>query len=591
MEQFDTHRLRHAQTASSQHQPPHSSERTDPVKQLLHKLLQNSSSRECLLLALLVGYAALRLFWVSTLPLIGAEAYYWEWSENLAWGYFDHPPMIAGLLALSTAIGGDSVFWVRLVPAILGVLTTLVLYRLGKEMFGALTALLACAILQFLPFFAAASSLATPDAPLVFFWILTVYSVHRATAYEAPRWWLAAGAALGLDLMSKYHAILLVPAVFLYLLSSPKLRSWLFRKEPYLALGVALLVFSPNLVWNLSRGLQTFEFLLVERNGTPQISLGHFLHFLGGILLLLSPLFALLVLSSIPALARKARDDARYALLCSTSLFPVAFFGILSPLISVGGHWPAVGYTTFCLLGVAYLLESGPAPFGKLLRPIPLASIGFSVALVLSVYVTLLVLAQMPQLGGAPKREHETSRIREGFATLHEELTGWNDLGAEVDRAIAAMPNPTRTFVITDTYRLASQIRFLTHSKYPTQITGTSPLHQYKLWKDRIDLTGWDAVFVSKKSRKKNTAALEAIFTQVDSIEEFAVVIEGTPLRSFYLQRCYTAKFTPGERNPIAITPLLATDPQEQFESPAADTAALAHDGARNAKGTKGAQP
>lgn len=511
-------------------------------------------------MVLLVIYAALRLFWASMLPLLGAEAYYWEWSQNLAWGYFDHPPMIAGLLAASTGIGSDSVFSVRFIPTLLGLLSTIFVYRLGKEMFGALTAVIACAVLQFIPFFVGASALATPDAPLLFFWVLTVYCLYRATHFGDSRWWFASGIALGLGLMSKYHAILLVPAAFLYLLSSPQLRLWLFRKEPYIAVALALLVFSPNLVWNLSRGLQTFEFLLVERHSAPEVSFEHVLHFFGGILLLLSPFFALVLLGSVPALVRKAWNDSRYALLMTTALFPIGFFGILSPFVSIGGHWPAVGYTTFCLAGIAHLRESGPAPFGKLLRPTPLLSIGFATVLALAIYIGLIVAVYAPTLHHVAEDSKKESRFQKTLGSLHEELLGWKEIGAEAERKIAAMPNPERTFIVADTYRLASQMRFLTHSKYPTQITGIASPHQYALWQNRIDLTGWDAVFISKKSRKKNTIALEAIFERVDPVQEFWVTARDIPLRPFYFQHCYTAKFSPGTQNPIANKP---NSPQE----------------------------
>ncbi|MBD5632897.1 MAG: hypothetical protein IAI49_00335, partial [Candidatus Eremiobacteraeota bacterium] len=40
-----------------------------------------------------------------TLPLTGDEAYYWEWSRHLAWGYVDHPPAVAATIALFSAFG------------------------------------------------------------------------------------------------------------------------------------------------------------------------------------------------------------------------------------------------------------------------------------------------------------------------------------------------------------------------------------------------------------------------------------------------------------------------------------------------------
>ena len=69
-------------------------------------------------------------------PLIDDEAYYWLWAQRLDWGYLDHPPLIAWLIALTTGTG-DGSFLIRLSPLVLGVLTTYTLFLLGRELFGA----------------------------------------------------------------------------------------------------------------------------------------------------------------------------------------------------------------------------------------------------------------------------------------------------------------------------------------------------------------------------------------------------------------------------------------------------------------------
>ena len=61
---------------------------------------------------LLILYVV-RLFYMSYLQLAPDEAYYWYWSKHLDWSYFDHPPMIAYIMAIFTAVGTDSAFFVR----------------------------------------------------------------------------------------------------------------------------------------------------------------------------------------------------------------------------------------------------------------------------------------------------------------------------------------------------------------------------------------------------------------------------------------------------------------------------------------------
>ena len=53
---------------------------------------------------LLLAFAtALRVVYLFTAPLdlVADEAYYWDWSRQLDWGYFSKPPLIAWIIALS----------------------------------------------------------------------------------------------------------------------------------------------------------------------------------------------------------------------------------------------------------------------------------------------------------------------------------------------------------------------------------------------------------------------------------------------------------------------------------------------------------
>ena len=269
----------------------------------------------------LLACTIIRLVFIFTIPPLGAEIYYWEWSKHLAWGYFDHPPMVAYLIALFTRLGSDSTLSIKLAAICAGLLTTAIFYHVAREMFGKAVAATAACVIQVLPFFAAVNVLTIPDTPLAIFWVLTLFYVYRATKEDNGRYWYAGGIALGLAMLSKYHAFLLIPCIFVFLLFSSKLRKWLLRKEPYVGVIIACAVFSPNLIWNLNRGLTTFHFLLVERNETPEFLLGGIAYFLGGFLLLLSPLFALVVLRLIPQFFVRAfrRADDRYLLLLTTS--------------------------------------------------------------------------------------------------------------------------------------------------------------------------------------------------------------------------------------------------------------------------------
>jgi len=474
---------------------------------------------------------------VGLTPITAPEAYYWEWSQDLAWGYFDHPPMIAYIIKFFTLLGGNSVFFVRLGALTLSLLTTVVLYLLAQEMFGKATALAVCGLFQILPFFAAVSVLSVPDAPLAFFWILTVYFVHRSTIRGQRCFWYAAGLSLGLDLLSKYHAFLLMPCILVYLLCSPDLRTWLLRKEPYLALLIAFLIFFPNLYWNLDHRASTFRFLLVERHGAIEFTPKLILIFCGGFLLFLSPLLAVLTLRLLPRMIRTATSgrDNRFLLLLSTSLPVIGFFGMLSPMIHIGAHWTAVGYTTLCLAVIA-VLDQGSAP-PRLWQAFPLVSFAVALVMVLVGQTIPIVAAYMPPTVRIGDRTYDLK-----LDPLQEELYGWEEFRTRLADTIRSMPNPDRTFVIGHNYRFVSHVRYLLGASCVARTTGVGWQNQYSIWDDIDRLKGWDALFVEKEARDSDPELLLEIFEHVGPIEELAITFNDVKVRSFFVIRCYGYK-------------------------------------------------
>jgi len=487
----------------------------------------------------------LRVAFISRIPLLGAEAYYWEWSRYLDWGYFDHPPMVAFLIRLATLPGGETVISVKLAAVVTGLLTTGVLYVLARDMFGPRPAAAFCCILQILPFYAEVNVVTVPDTPLALFWSLTLLFVYQAACRVRPAFWYAAGGALGLALLSKYHAFLMFPCVLLFLVLWRDGRFWLRRKEPWCAALIALLVFSPNAFWNMTHGMRTFQFLLSERHGTISIQPVGAALFVGGVLVMLSPLLAVLILRLQPRIIRRARAEGngRYLLLLCSSLPILMFFALLSPLLSVGAHWPAVAYPALVLAAVALLCTPATPRDPQLKSRFARAGIVLSAVLVLVAHIVPVVLPMLPPTVRIAGRSLRLDNNR-----LYVELQGWPELGAAVVNRAAAMPEPGRTFVMTNSYRLASQIRLYSNSAVITRTTGHSDSHQYLIWNRRYDLCGRDALFVEKKARERYRSELEGIFEQVGPFEP-VVIRRGTQdVRTFYIVRCYGFLGTmPGE--------------------------------------------
>jgi 4-amino-4-deoxy-L-arabinose transferase-like glycosyltransferase len=161
---------------------------------------------------ILTAATVLRLALGALVPLFPDEAYYWEWSRRLAGGYFDHPPMIAVLIAGGTALLGDTPLGVRLLPILAGSIAGFWVARAACHLAGPVAARFAAIVFSVLPLSAAGLVLATPDAPLLAALAWTLYAVVRALemAEEARRetsWWLIAGVAIGLAMASKFTGV------------------------------------------------------------------------------------------------------------------------------------------------------------------------------------------------------------------------------------------------------------------------------------------------------------------------------------------------------------------------------------------------
>lgn len=255
-----------------------------------------------------IALMAWRLFaWrVADIDLAADEAYYWTWSLFPDWGYYSKPPMIAWIIHATTSLFGASELALKAGSVLLYPLTTALIWRIGQDLFGGRAGYWAAALFITMPGVAMSSVIISTDVALLFFWALTLWAYLRAMRHGGAYWWLA-GAALGLGLLSKYTMALFGVAVALHWLSEPDLRFNFRRAWPYAASALALLLFLPNLAWNVQHGFPTWTHTgeLVEGSG-KHFRAGEVLEFLGsqfGVFGLLS--FGLLLPALLP------REDER----------------------------------------------------------------------------------------------------------------------------------------------------------------------------------------------------------------------------------------------------------------------------------------
>ncbi|MGH7753929.1 MAG: glycosyltransferase family 39 protein, partial [Gemmatimonadales bacterium] len=214
------------------------------------------------LAALSAAAVVLRLALAARLPIVDDEAYYWLWARHLGWGYPDHPPMIAALLALATRMAGDSPFVIRTLPLLLASAIPLLVYVAGRDLFDQSSGLRAAGIVSVLPIVALGTALAFPDGPFGAFWMLGLWSGWRALR-QGGWWWVAAGAAVGLALLTKLTALFLIIGLGGMVLFGGWRRA---LRDPGLYAGAALagVMAAPFLFWNATHDWWTITFTLTR---------------------------------------------------------------------------------------------------------------------------------------------------------------------------------------------------------------------------------------------------------------------------------------------------------------------------------------
>ncbi len=229
----------------------------------------------------------LKLIFMGYVNLIPEEAYYWNYAQHLDIGYLDHPPMVAWLIWLSTSIFGKSEFAVRLPAYLCWIIAATFMVRLTFNLCGGSAAYRSALLLAVLPIYFGLGFFMTPDAPLFAAWSGSLYFVERALIGQDRRAWRWGGVCLGLGMLSKYSVALLGAAIIIFLIIDRESRRWLLRREPYAAAIIAMILFSPVLLWNLRNGWISFAF---QGSGRWSGSYHFGFHVLiGSILLLLTP--------------------------------------------------------------------------------------------------------------------------------------------------------------------------------------------------------------------------------------------------------------------------------------------------------------
>ncbi|KZK88528.1 Undecaprenyl phosphate-alpha-4-amino-4-deoxy-L-arabinose arabinosyl transferase [Pseudovibrio sp. Ad46] len=321
-------------------------------------------ARVAIVVFIIIFSAVLARFYGAAMLGLGVdESYMVVMARHPSLSYFDHPPLTFWIVHVTAWLTGSEAGFVLRTPFIaMSVVSTLLLYQLTARFYGAKAGAWAIAWFSISPFFLlSAGSWIVPDGPMMLFLLvaasLLVPLVNPDRSHISKMRWGIAGLAFGLALLSKYMAVLSGLGVLLFLLSNRTRWPLLRSSGLYIAVTIALLVFSPVIYWNAVNGWQPFGFQLSRSVSSsdfePVVHLINSGRMLLGQLAYLQPVtlivFLWLLLRHFRS-AEKTRAD-RY-LLC-LAIVPIVVFNAVALLSrNTLPHWPMAGYLfLFPLLG------------------------------------------------------------------------------------------------------------------------------------------------------------------------------------------------------------------------------------------------
>ena len=378
-------------------------------------------------------------------------------ANHLAWGYISVPPMTSWIAYL-IKLFGNGVFWVKFFPALFGVFTLILVWKIIEMLGGSLFALIlgalcftGCAILRI-------NILFQPNSLDIFFWTLVYFCIIKYIVTSHTKWLLTAGVSLAFGILSKYNILFLAAGLFPALLLTQQ-RKIFTEKSLYIGGVIALIIIIPNFIWQWKNDFPTIR-QLKELADTQLVNVKR-ADFAKEQLLFFVNSFFVIIAAFIGLLFYVPFRKFRF-------LFWAYIFTLSLFIYFKAKAYYALGlYPVLIPFGAVYLDKLTLEGWKKLLRPV----LAFLV-IVLSVPFMLIAFPfrspeaiqkkseRYKSLGLLRWEDGKDHALPQDFA----DMIGWKELAKTADSVYELLPDKASTIIICDNYGQAGAINY--YSKF-----------------------------------------------------------------------------------------------------------------------------
>ncbi|MBR4631988.1 MAG: glycosyltransferase family 39 protein [Elusimicrobia bacterium] len=451
---------------------------------------------------------------MSSIPLHSDEAYYWLWSKQLALSYYDHAPMVAYFIKLTTLFGNSEIA-VRFSSIIVTIILSFLLWKLVIKLFHSeAVASASIVILHSMPILFTVSIIITPDTPVFLFLSLATYFVWNLIDSKNVNYWYLIGLFFGLSMLSKYTACLFVMSLFIYMVLDKKW-NWLKNYQLYTGIIISIICFLPVIYWNWQHDWASFSYQIGHGLSNEGIRFNYIFEYLGtqaGVFNVI--LFFPILYIGIKYLFSK---DTKNIYLAAFSV-PVILFYVITALKRLpGGNWPIPAYFTFSIIAAKYFVEGG-----KIKQRLVLGAIIFN--LVVSVIVGLhakYTILPLDKISDKTAIADATNYFH-GYKELAEKLLAD---GYE--------------FVVTPEHQLSSSIAYYTENKIKTfRYSNGFKKTQFEIWGMPEDFNYENGAFVYEPRQDgKLPCNIDEIFNLSSDTDNVKTIRNNNIARQYNIQK------------------------------------------------------
>ena len=378
-------------------------------------------------------------------------------AKHLAWGYDSVPPVTSWISWIILQLG-NSVFWIKFFPVLFGALTILVVWKMTAILGGNLFAMITASVAVLVSAILRINILYQPNSLEVLCWTAFYYTLIRYIISEKSKWLYITAIIIAVGFLNKYNIIFVLLGLLPAIVLTGQRRLFL-DKHFYFAMALALLLLSPNIIWQVQNDFPVFHHLK-ELNDTQLVNVNRadflkeqLLFFIGSFFIVLA---AFISFFTYPPFKK----------------FQLFFWGYLFSMLlyvylKAKGYYAIGLYPVLLAFGAVYIEHLLQQGWKKYLRPavvlipvlmaIPFINIGFPSK---GPDVLQKKLPDYKSFGLLRWEDGKDHNLPQDFA----DMLGWSELARKVDSAYSEISDKEHTLVYCDNYGQAGAINY--YSKY-----------------------------------------------------------------------------------------------------------------------------